>query len=172
MLLAIIVGCHYFWGMGVRMLKLTAIFVGLMFTAVRYADLPIGRVLYSALVIAPASWLTRTSSQRIAIILFLVLGASIAWVELGPLLMAADYSPVLWVADMSVYLEALLTVTVVATALRVQSVGQPASALLRRALGMVFARRRARARSSKSRRLRLPPPVDEDAPVFAVWMAA
>jgi len=154
------------------MLKLTAIFVGLVFTAVRYADLPIGRALYSALVVVPASWLTRTPPQRIAIILFLLLGASLAWTELGPLLMAADYSPILWIADMSIYLDVLLTVTVVTTAWRVRSVGQLASALLGRAFGMRLVRGRARARSFKSRRLRLPPPVDEDAPVFALCMAA
>lgn len=154
------------------MLKLMAIFVGLVFTAVRYGELPIGRALYSVLVVAPAAWLARTPPQRMAIILFLLIGVSLCWIELGPLLMAADYSPILWFADMSVYLDVLLTVTVAAAALRVRSVGQLASALLRRAFSMRSARRGARARSSKSRRLRLPPSADEDAQVFAVCMAA
>ena len=151
------------------MLSLTIIFVGLVFMAVRYADLPIGRALHSALIAAPASWLMRTPPLRIAILLILLLGVFLAWVELAPLLMAADYAPVLWLADMSVYLDALLTVTVAATALRVRSIVRLMPVLLR-SVGARLPRRR-RARSSSSRRLKQPPPA-EDAPGFAIFMTA
>jgi hypothetical protein len=154
-------------------MRLLAIcFVGLVFMAVRYADLPIGRALHRALIVAPASWLTKTPPQRIAIILFLLVGASLAWMELGPLLMAADYSPFLWIADMSVYLDALVTITVVATALRVKYVGQVATVLLRKAGITRPLHRRSRARSSNSRRMKLPPPTNDDAPAFAAYLAA
>ncbi len=149
------------------MLSMISIFVGLLFVAVRYVDLPIGRVLHSALVAMPASWLTRTPPQRIAIILVLVICAFLAWEELGPMLMAADYSPILWIADMSIYIDAILTVMVVATAFQVKSVARLAAALVR----APFIRPRARARSCSLRRAKRPS-TDEDAPSFAICMAA
>jgi len=154
-------------------MRLLAIcFVGLVLTAARYAALPIGRALRSALIFAPPSWLTKTPPQRIAIILFLLIGVSLMWMELGPLLMAADYSPFLWIADMSVYLDAFVTITLVATALRVKYVGQLASVVLQKAGNMRPLHRHSRARSSGSRRLKLPPPANDDAPVFANCRAA
>jgi hypothetical protein len=152
---------------GMRMLSVMIIFVGLLFIAVRHADLPIGRVLHSAFIAMPASWLTRTPPQRIAIVLMLLIGAFLAWEELGPMLMAADYSPILWIADMSIYLDAILTVTVVATVLQVKSVGRLTSALVR----APFVRARARARSSNFRQAKRPS-TDEDAPNFAICVAA
>jgi len=148
------------------MLSLTTFFVGLVFAAVRYSDLPIGRTLYAALIVAPAAWLSKTSPQQIAIISILLFAAIFAWAELGPILMAADYSPILWLADMSLYLDVVLTVTLAATALRIKSIGRLAAVQLYDVLGARVTRPRPRARSSRTRRQKAPPPT-EDAPGFA-----
>jgi len=148
------------------MLSLTTFFVGLVVAAVRYSDLPIGRALYAALIVAPAAWFGRTPPQQIVIITFLLFAAIFAWAELGPILMAADYSPILWFADMSLYLDVVVTVTLAAAALRVRSIGRLASAQLFDVLGARVTRSRPRARSHRTRRPKAPPPT-EDASGFA-----
>ncbi|WP_329656230.1 hypothetical protein [Phenylobacterium sp.] len=148
------------------------VFAGLVFTAVRYVDLPVGQALHAALIAAPASWLARTRPHRIAIILVLLIGAALVWMEIGPLLMAADVAPVLWFADLSLYLDALLMVAVAFAAVQVRSIGRLASGVLRGTLGARFVRQRARARSSSPRRPKRPPPANDDAPGFAIRMTA
>jgi hypothetical protein len=156
-----------------RMLILMSVYLGLIFTAVWFSNLPVGQALHSVLIAGPASWLMRTPLQRIAIILLLLVCVSLAWSEIGPLLVAADYAPLLWIADMSLYLEVLLVVATATAVLRAKSVVHQISSLLPSALGAHSARRRPRARSSRPRRHpKQSPPSDEHAHVLAVWMAA
>jgi len=154
------------------MLLLTSIYVGLVLTAVQFADLPIGRALHSALIARPASWLTRTPPQQLAIILVLLLCVSLAWSEVWPILVAADYAPLLWIADMSLYLDVLLMVATATAVVRTKSIVYQMSGLLQGALAAHSARRRARARSSRPRHPKRPPPSDEHAQVLAIGMAA
>lgn len=151
---------------------LMMIFAGLLFTAGRYRNLPVGRALHATLIAAPALWLTKTSPQRVVILLVLLIGVALVWTEVGPLLMTADLAPVLWFADLSLYLDALLLVAVAFAAVRVRYIGQLASGLARRALGMCSVRQRARTRSSGPRRPKRLPPANDDAPGFAIHMAA
>ena len=154
------------------MLSVMIVILGALITAARYPDLPISRLFHSALIAAPAAWLTRTPPQRIAILLILAIGMIMAWEELVPLLIAADYSPLLWLADMSIYLDVLLAVTVAATAIRVRTLARLTTVVLPRVRTSHFSFRGARERSHKTRRMRRPQPADEDAPGFAVVMSA
>ena len=154
------------------MLMMMAVFAGLVFSAARYADLPVGRALHAVLIAGPAAWLTRTPLRRIVIILVLLIGAALVWTEIAPLLIAADFAPVLWFADMSLYLDALLMVAVASAAVQVRSIGRLLSGSLLRASGVRPTRRPARRRSSKRRRPKRSPPANDDAPGFAIRIAA
>jgi hypothetical protein len=154
------------------MLQLMMAFAGLVFTAERYAELPVGRALHDALIAGPADWLTRTPPRRILIILALLIGVALVWMELAPMLMAFDIAPVLWFADMTLYLDALVMVAVAFAAVQVRSIGRLLAGALRRAGGVGAARQPARARSSRPRRPKQPPPANDDAPGFAMRLAA
>ena len=145
---------------------------GLLFTAVRYRDLPVGRALRDALIVIPASWLLTAFPRRIAILIVLIAGAALVWMEVGPLLLAADFAPLLWFADMSLYLDALVTVAIAVAAVQFAAVGRSSLAVLRRTLGKRFLRRQHRSRISRLRRPKRAAPANEDEPGFAVEIAA
>jgi hypothetical protein len=86
--------------------------------------------------------------------------------------MAADLAPVLWFADMSLYLDAVLMVAVAFAAVQARSIGRLALGVVRGALGARFVRRRFHARSSSPRRPKRPPPANDDAPNVAIPRAA
>jgi hypothetical protein len=154
------------------MLLLMTVFAGLVFAAVRYGDLPVGRALHAVLIVGPAAWLLKTPPRRIAIILLLLIGAGLVWVELGPMLLALDFSPVLWFADMSLYLDALLLAATAVAVVQVRTVGRLIAGGVRRMVSARTARPRARARSSLRRQRRQPPPANDDAPAYPVRRAA
>jgi len=153
------------------MLSFLLIFSGLVFVARRYSQLPIGRALHAALIEAPASWFTSTSPVRIAILLILVAGATLALAELSPLLMSSDYALIPWLVDMSVYLDAIGMVWVAAAAMRLTSAGYGISGLFQRALCGNSSRPRARPRSYRRRRPKGQPPAKEDAPSVVLRVA-
>ncbi|THD64067.1 hypothetical protein [Phenylobacterium sp.] len=152
------------------MLPLMIAFAGLVFTAVRRRDLPVGRALHEVLIAAPAAWLLRTPPRRIVIILLLLIGAALVWVEIGPMLMSLDYAPVLWFADITLYVDALMMIGVAVAAVRLKSVAGWAARGLRRALAA--RRTRPRARASSPRRRKPPPSANDDAPGSAIPLAA
>jgi hypothetical protein len=154
------------------MLSFLLIFLGLVFVARRYSQLPIGRALHAALIEAPASWLSGTPPMRIAILFVLVAGATLALAELIPLLVASDYALIPWLVDMSVYLDAIGMAWVAATAIRLTSACYGISGLLQRALRGNSTRPRARPRSYRRRRPKGPPPAKEDAPGFVLRVAS
>jgi hypothetical protein len=154
------------------MLLSMMVFAGLVFTAVRHRDLPVGRALHDVLIAGPADWLMRTPPRRLFIILVLLIGASLVWMEIAPLLVAADLAPVLWFADMSLYLDALLMVGVALAAVQVKSVGRLLSGSLRRVGGVRPFWQRARSRASAPRRPKRLPPANDDAPGLATRWAA
>src|SRR5882757_9598362 len=106
------------------MLLLMWAFAVLVFTAVRFRELPVGRTLHDLLIVRPADWLMRTPPRQIFIILVLVIGASLVWGELAPLLTATDFAPALWFADMSLYLDAVLITTIALAVVKVRPAGR------------------------------------------------
>jgi hypothetical protein len=154
------------------MLPLIVVFTALVFAATRYSDLPVGRALHAMLIAGPTAWLMKTPSRRIVIILVLLIGVALAWIEIAPLLMATDLAPVLWFADLTLYLDALLLVAVAFASAQIRSIGRLFSGGLRRARGVLPVRPRARARSSAPRRPKRPPPANDDAPCASILIAA
>lgn len=154
------------------MLPLIMIFAALVFTAVCYRELPIGRALHDMLIARPADWLMRTPPRRILIILVLLIGMALAWIELAPLLATLDYAPVLWFADMSLYLDVLLMAGVALAAVRVRSVSRFLVGRLRATQGVRIVRRRTRERASRPNRPRRSPPANDGDPGFAIPLAA
>jgi hypothetical protein len=152
------------------MLLLMGIFASLVFTAVRFRELPIGRALHDLLIVRTAEWLARTPPRQIFIILLLVIGASLAWVELAPLLTAADYAPALWFADMSLYLDAVLMTAIALAVVQVRSAARIMIDCLRKVNRGRMARPRARE-ATTSRQTGLPSANDDD-PGFAINLAA
>jgi hypothetical protein len=151
---------------------LMMVFGALLFAAVRYKDLPVGKVLNEVLIVRPATWLAKNSLVRIALTLALLCAAAAIWAEIGPLLIAADISPLLWVADMSLYLDAVVMVGVAFAAVQVKFIGRVVRNGLQRRVGASPARHRARARSLKVRRPKRPSPTNDDEPALLIRVAA
>jgi hypothetical protein len=150
------------------MLGLMAIFTVLSVTAERYRDLPVGRALHAALIEGPSAWLTPARLRRLAIMSMLIAGLVLAFAEIGPVLATIDYAPVMMIADLTLYLDAVLLAVVAVAAVRIRSVAP----LLRDAVRRVGRIRLGRARSSSPRRAKRPPPANDDAPGLALRMAA
>jgi hypothetical protein len=152
-----------------QMLLSMLTFAALVFAAARYADLPVGRALNELLIQGPAAWLTARRLRRIVIGLVIVVAAAMVWAEIAPVMASIEFSPVLWFADMTLYLDAVLMVVVAFAAVQARSAARFIAAKLRGGLRPV---RRPRARSSSPRRAKRPPPANDDAPGFAVRLAA
>ena len=145
-------------------------FAGLVATATRNRDLPVGRALHKSLIERPAAWLTTARLRRIIIMLVLVFAVVLVWAEIAPVLAAFEFSPLLWFADMALYLDALLLAAVAIAAVQARAVGKFLLAKLRG--GISRRARRPRARSSGQRRAKRPPPANDDAPGWAAPLAA
>ena len=65
---------------------LMMVFAGLVFTAKRYGDLPVGRALHEWLVERPAAWLTGPRLRRLIIAMLLLVGAALVWAEIAPVM--------------------------------------------------------------------------------------
>jgi hypothetical protein len=124
------------------------------------------------LIARTADWLARTPPRRILIMLVLLIGVAIVFVELAPLLASADIAPALWFADMSLYLDAMLMAGVALAAVRARSISRFLVGRLRAAKGVRIVRRRTRERASIPGRPRRSPPANDDDPGFAILLAA
>ena len=152
-----------------QMLLSMMVFAGLVFAAARHRDLPVGQALHEWLIEKPAAWLTARRVRRIVIGLVIVVAAASVWAEIAPVMASLEFSPVLWFADMTLYADAVLMVAVAFAAVQARSVARFLVAKLRGGLRPV---RRPRARSSSPRRPKRPPPVNDDAPDWAMRVAA
>jgi hypothetical protein len=151
------------------MLLSMMVFAGLVVAAARYAELPVGRALQAWLIKTPAAWLTPARLRRLVIALVLLMFAALVWSEIAPVLASIEFSPVLWFTDMTLYLDAVLMVTVAFAVVQARSAARFIVAKLRGGLRPV---RRARTRASSPRRPKRPPPANDDAPGLGVRLAA
>ena len=152
------------------MLLMMMIFAGLVATATQYRDLPVGRALHESLIERPSVWLTTARLRRIVIMLVLMFAVALVWAEIAPVLAAFEFSPVLWFADMALYMDAVLLAAVAFAAVQARTVGKFLLAKLRG--GTISPVRRPRARSSGPRRAKRPSPANDDAPGWAAPLAA
>ena len=150
------------------MVLLMMVFAGLVVVAKRYSNLPVGRALHAWLVERPAAWLTAPRLRRILIATVLLVAAALVWAEIAPVMAAFEYSPLMWFADLTLYADAVLMVAVGFAAVQARSAGRYIVAKLRGGRPA----RRPRARSSSPRRVKRPPPANDDAPGWLVRAAA
>lgn len=152
------------------MLLMMMVFVGLVTTATRYRDLPVGRALHETLIKRPAVWLTTARLRRVVIMLILISAVALVWVEIAPVLAAFEFSPLLWFADVALYLDVMMLAAIAFAAVQARTVGKFLLAKLRGRTTRPG--RRPRARSSSRRRAKRPPPANDDVPTWAPPLAA
>lgn len=131
-----------------------------------------GQALHNFLIVGPADWLNRTPPRRLLIILLLIGGASLVFIEIAPLLLAADIAPALWFADLTLYVDAVLVAALAQAGYRFASMGTRLTSTLRRIRAILPRRSRPRRRDTVSRRAKRPPPANDDEPAFSIRLTA
>lgn len=139
---------------------LPLIFIALVLIALKFPDLPVGRALHKQLIAQPARWLNETSPVRVALMIIVLCSVVLAGAELNALLAGSEYGLIPWALDVSVYLEALLVISVAVARMRIKSVVTCVAHPLRRMF--TFALSRPRARSPHQKRGKLPATSSEE----------